>query len=207
MISPTTDDVYRARRRIDGLIRRTTLMRHPLLVGDGNPTPLTHENHNPPAPSRFGRLKLVAAFQRASARGHHQRGTATTAIGRVRSQRVGVPSRLRFEGTIQEERGHAPYGATWSNREDFDEAREWSARSATATELRSLCERAAADSRRRHHAARFRITDSDVIFVPIGGGSGACGCCSSAAGSEEVARDRGRAGRGPFARSWRGPSE
>ena len=50
------------------------------------------------------------------------------------------------------------------------------------------------------------ISDPDVILVPIGGGSGACGCCIAEPASEGRARHRRAGGRADaFTRSWRGP--
>ena len=65
------------------------------------------------------------------------------------------------------------------------------------TALRALCERAAADLRRRHLRAEIfeDLPDPDVIFVPIGGGSGACGCCIVRSGLGKKARGDRRAGR------------
>ena len=48
---------------------------------------------------------------------------------------------------------------------------------------------------------------SDVILVPIGGGSGACGCCIVRTGLGKKTRVIGvqAAEADAFARSWRGP--
>ena len=52
------------------------------------------------------------------------------------------------------------------------------------------------------------LPDADVILVPIGGGSGACGCCIVRRGlnakTEVIGVQAERAD--AFARSWRGPS-
>jgi threonine dehydratase len=52
------------------------------------------------------------------------------------------------------------------------------------------------------------LPDVDVILVPIGGGSGACGCCIVRSGMKSRARVIGvQASRADaFARSWRGPA-
>jgi threonine dehydratase len=51
------------------------------------------------------------------------------------------------------------------------------------------------------------LPDADVILVPIGGGSGACGCCIVRSGMASKAKVIGvQAARADaFARSWRGP--
>src|SRR5262249_19813377 len=52
------------------------------------------------------------------------------------------------------------------------------------------------------------MPDADVILVPIGGGSGACGCCMARTGTGSKAKVIGvQAERADaFTRSWRGPS-
>jgi len=50
------------------------------------------------------------------------------------------------------------------------------------------------------------LPEPDVIFVPIGGGSGACGCCIARTGLAKRTRVIGVQAEGAdaFARSWRG---
>jgi threonine dehydratase len=52
------------------------------------------------------------------------------------------------------------------------------------------------------------LPDADYIFAPVGGGSGAAGCCIVRDGQKRSARVVGvqAAGADAFARSWRGPT-
>jgi threonine dehydratase len=218
VISPTIDDVYRARRRIDGLIRRTTLMRHPLLVEEtGLDIHVKHENHNPTGAFKVrGGLNLVASLsadERArgiisASTGNHGQSVAFA------SQRVGVPC------TVAVPRGNNPqknaamraYGATVVEQgKDFDEAREWVEQEAQTRGLRyvhSANEPLLISGVGTYAAEIFEdLPDPDVILVPIGGGSGASGCCVVRSGLGKKARVIGVQAEGAdaFARSWRGP--
>ena len=53
-----------------------------------------------------------------------------------------------------------------------------------------------------------QLPDVDDIFVPVGGGSGAAGCCIARAAAGRGARIIGvqASGARAFARSWRGPA-
>ncbi|MBI3048864.1 MAG: threonine/serine dehydratase [Acidobacteria bacterium] len=52
------------------------------------------------------------------------------------------------------------------------------------------------------------LPDADYVFVPVGGGSGAAGCCIARTGRRAHAKVIGvqAAGADAFARSWRGPA-
>ena len=52
------------------------------------------------------------------------------------------------------------------------------------------------------------IPDLDYVFVPIGGGSGACGCCVVRSGISPKTKIVGvqASGADAFTRSWRGPT-
>jgi threonine dehydratase len=218
VISPTLDDVYRARRRIDGLIRRTALMRHPLLVEEtGLNIHVKHENHNPTGAFKVrGGLNLVASLSADE----RERGIISASTGNhgqsiaFASQRVGVPC------TVAVPRGNNPqknaamraYGATVVEQgKDFDEAREWVEQEAQARGLRyvhSANEPLLISGVGTYAAEIFAdLRDPDVILVPIGGGSGACGCCIVRSGLGKKTRVIGVQAEGAdaFARSWRGP--
>ena len=218
MISPTIDDVYRARRRLESLIRRTPLMRHPLLNAEtGLDIHVKHENHNPTGAFKVrGGLNLVASLtadERArgiisASTGNHGQSVAFA------SQRVGVPC------TVAVPRGNNPqknaairsYGATVIEQgKDFDEAREWVEEEAEARGLRyvhSANEPLLISGVGTYAAEIFDdLPDPDVILVPIGGGSGACGCCIVRSGLGKKVRVIGvqADAADAFARSWRGP--
>ena len=105
------------------------------------------------------------------------------------------------------------FGATVVEQgKDFDEAREWVEHEAAGSgaSLRAFRERAAVDRRRRHRTrsrSSRTFADPDVILVPIGGGSGACGCCIVRTGLGRKTRVIGvqAAEADAFTRSWRGP--
>jgi threonine dehydratase len=215
---PTIDDVYRARKRLEGLIPRTPLMRHPLLVEEtGLDIHVKHENHNPTGAFKVrGGLNLVAALsadERArgiisASTGNHGQSVAFA------SQRVGVPC------TVAVPRGNNPqknaamraYGAAVVEEgKDFDEAREWVEHEAQMRGLRyvhSANEPLLISGVGTYAEEIFEdLPNPDVILVPIGGGSGACGCCIVRSGLGKKARVIGVQAEGAdaFARSWQGP--
>ena len=94
---------------------------------------------------------------------------------------------------------------------DFDEAREWVEREAPVRGLRyvhSANEPLLIAGVGTYALEIFEdIADPDVILVPIGGGSGACGCCIVRTGLGRKTRVIGvqAAEADAFTRSWRGP--
>ena len=71
LMPPTLRDVFEARKRLEGVLRPTPLLRHPLLADElGLDVYVKHENHNP-----TGAFKVRAGSTswprstRASARG------------------------------------------------------------------------------------------------------------------------------------------
>jgi threonine dehydratase len=188
MTFPTLADVYAARGRIADTIRPTPLMRHALLCQEtGLDIWVKHENHNPTSAFKVrGGLNLV----RSLSADERRRGVVTASTGNhgqsiaLACQREGVrctvfvpdgnnPEKnaaMRALGAVVDEGGR-----------DFDEARE-------------RCERAADETGARYvHSANEplliagvatyalelfeQLPDVNTIFVPIGGGSGACGNC------------------------------
>jgi threonine dehydratase len=188
MTTPTLADVYAARERISDVITPTPLMRHPLLAQEtGLDLWVKHENHNPTGAFKVrGGLNLV----RSLSPDERRRGVVTASTGN-HGQSIALASRLAgVKCTVFVPNGNNPeknaamraFGATVDEGgRDFDEARE-------------RCERAAQDSGARYiHSANEplllagvatyaleifeHLSDVDVIVVPIGGGSGACGNC------------------------------
>ena len=186
MTPPSLNDVYVARERIAPHIPPTPLMRHPLLDAEsGLGIWIKHENHNPTCAFKVrGGLNLVASLTPAE----RARGIVTASTGN-HGQSIGLAARLHGVAcTVFVPDGNNPdknaamraYGATVEEGgRDFDEARE-------------RCERRAADSGARYvHSANEpmllagvgtyalelfeRLPEVDVVYVPIGGGSGACG--------------------------------
>lgn len=215
MIEPTLADVYAARSRVMRIVRPTPLMSHPLLDAEtGLDILVKHENHNPTGAFKVrGGANLIAALPP-----EERRGVITATTGNhgqsiaLACRREGVPC------TIVTPRGNNPeknaamraYGAELIEfGRDFDEARE---RVEVLQHERGL--------RYVHSANEPQLIagvgtyaleifeeqpDVDVILVPIGGGSGACGCAVVRSGLGSRAKVIGvQAERADaFARSWR----
>ena len=215
---PTLADVYAARPRVSRVVRPTPLMRHPLLSAEtGLDILVKHENHNPTGAFKVrGGVNLIGSL---SAGDRHGVITATTG-----NHGQSIALACRAEGvpcTIIVPLGNNPeknaamraYGAELIEYgRDFDEARE---RTEHLQHERGL---------RYVHSANEPLLiagvgtyaleifeeqpDTDVIVVPIGGGSGACGCTivrtglGSRATVIGVQAERADA----FARSWKGAS-
>lgn len=218
MFPPTLEDVYRARRALEGVIRRTPLMRHPLLAAEtGLDIYVKHENHNPTGAFKVrGGLNLVASLSGEE----RERGVITASTGNhgqsiaFAAQRAAVPCIVAVPHGNNPQKNAAirAFGATIVEKgRDFDEAREWVEQEADARGLRYV------------HSANEPLLiagvgtlsleifedlpDADVIFVPIGGGSGASGCTIVRTGLGSKARVIGvqAAEADAFTRSWRGP--
>ena len=206
-------DIEDARSIVYGALQRTPLLRHPLLdEATGLSIRVKHENHNPTGAFKVrGGLNLIGRLTP-----DERRGVITATTGNhgqsiaLACQRQGVPC------TIVVPQGNNPdknaamraYGATVLEiGRDFDEAREY-------------IEREARDLRYVHSANEPHLiagvatygleiledwSEVDVILVPIGGGSGACGCCLARTFTGSHARVIGvqAAGADAFARSWR----
>jgi threonine dehydratase len=217
MNEPTIADIYAARTRVYRVLKPTPLLKHPVLDAElGLDVRVKHENHNPTCAFKVrGGVNLIASLS-AEERRH---GVITATTGNhgqsiaLACQREGVPC------TILVPRGNNPeknaamraYGAELVEYgRDFDEARE------------RLEQMLAERPWRYVHSANEPLLiagvgtygleifeeapDVDVILVPIGGGSGACGCALTRTGMGSSAKVIGvQAERADaFARSWKG---
>ena len=218
MKEPGLEDIYRARAALTGLVSPTPLMRHPLLAGEtGLDIYVKHENHNPTAAFKIrGGLNLIGSLTADERR----RGVITASTGNHGQSIAFAAERLGVSCIVAVPHGNNPeknakiraFGATVvEHGNDFDDAREWVEREAEAT------------GRRYVHSANEpmliagvgtyaleifdALPDPDVILVPIGGGSGACGCCIVRTGLGKATRVIGvqAVEADAFARSWRGP--
>jgi len=218
MTPPTLNDVYVARERILPHVPRTALLRHPLLdAASGLSIWVKHENHNPTCAFKVrGGLNLVGSLTGTE----RARGIMTASTGN-HGQSIGMAARLHGVAcTVFVPAGNNPeknaamraYGATVEEGgRDFDEARE-------------RCERRADDTGARYvHSANEpmliagvgtyalevfeQIPDPDVIYVPVGGGSGACGLITvrNALGSKARIVGVGAVKADAVFRSWKGP--
>jgi threonine dehydratase len=186
--APSLRDIYCARQRISDVIRPTALLRHPLLAHElGLDLWVKHENHNPTGAFKVrGGLNLVRSLSTEE----RARGVVTASTGN-HGQSIAMACQLEgVRCTVFVPEGNNPeknaamraFGATVAEGgSDFDDARV-------------DCERAAAATGARYvHSANEplllagvgtyaleifeELPDVDVILVPIGGGSGACGNC------------------------------
>jgi threonine dehydratase len=188
MHAPTLQDIYAARQRIGDVIKPTPLLQHAILRAEtGLDIWVKHENHNPTTAFKVrGGMNLVRALTPEE----RKAGVVTASTGN-HGQSIALACQLeRVQCTVFVPDGNNPdknaairaLGATVEEGgRDFDEARE-------------RCERRAADTGARYvHSANEplllagvgtyaleifeQLPDVDVILVPLGGGSGACGNC------------------------------
>src|SRR5918992_2151215 len=219
MRTPSLQDINAARPRVYASLTPTPLLKHALLdEALGLDVYVKHENHNPTCAFKVrGGLNLVAQLSPDDRRrgvisastGNHGQSIAFAArIHGVRC-RIVVPvgnnpeknASIRAMGAELVEHGR-----------DFDEAREY-VEALVATEgwryVHSGNEPHLLAGVGTYALEIFdELPDSDVILVPIGGGSGACGCCIVRTGMKSRARVVGvqAAKADAFARSWRGPT-
>jgi threonine dehydratase len=216
MKTPALADIQTARSAIARTIGPTPLLWHPLLAAEtGLNIYVKHENHNPTGAFKIrGGLNLVASLTDDERR----RGVITASTGNhgqsiaFASERAGVSCIVAVPHGNNPEKNakiRAFGGVLVEHGKDFDEAREW-------------VEREAVESGRRYvHSANEplliagvgtyaleifdELADPDVILVPIGGGSGACGCCLVRTGLGRHTRVIGvqALGADAFTRSWR----
>src|SRR5438445_4222407 len=218
MQAPTLADVYAARERVYRVVQPTPLMRHPLLAAEtGLDVFVKHENHNPTGAFKVrGGVNLIASLD-ADARG----GVITATTGNhgqsiaLACQREGVPCTIVTPVGNNPEKNAAmrAFGAELIEfGRDFDEARERVERLQHERRLRYV--HSANEPLLIAGVATYALEifeeqpDVDVILVPIGGGSGACGCCIVRTGLGSRAKVIGVQAEqaDAFARSWRGGS-
>jgi threonine dehydratase len=193
-------------------------MRHPLLNAEtGLDIHVKHENHNPTGAFKIrGGLNLVASLnadERArgiitASTGNHGQSIAFAAALAGVSCLVAVP----VGNNPDKNAAMRAFGATVVERgKDFDEAREWVESEAETRGLRyvhSANEPLLIAGVGTYALEVFDdLPDPDVIIVPIGGGSGACGCCIARSGLGKRTQVIGvqAAEADAFTRSWRGP--
>lgn len=218
MTAPTLNDIYIARERIAPYLPRTPLLRHPLLdEATGLSIWIKHENHNPTCAFKVrGGVNLVGALSAEE----RSRGIVTASTGN-HGQSIALASRLHgVTCTVFVPAGNNPekndamraYGATVEEGgRDFDEARERCEERARATGARyvhSADEPLLIAGVGTYALELFEdLPDVDVIFVPIGGGSGASGLIivRNALGSRARIIGVGAKNADAIYRSWKGP--
>jgi threonine dehydratase len=216
MNAPTLADVYAARERVQRVVRPTPLMRHPLLAAEtGLDILVKHENHNPTGAFKVrGGVNLVSSLSP-----EERRGVITATTGNhgqsiaLACGREGVPCTIVVPLGNNPEKNAAmrAFGAELIEfGRDFDEARERVEQLQHERKLRYV--HSANEPLLIAGVATYALEifdqepDVEVILVPIGGGSGACGCAlvRTALGSRAkvigVQAERADA----FTRSWKG---
>jgi threonine dehydratase len=214
-MSLTLNDVYAARRVVYKTLRPTPLLQHALLNAEtGLNIFVKHENHNPTNAFKVrGGLNLVGTLSR-----EERRGVMTASTGNhgqsiaMACQREDVPCTVVVpEGNNPEKNASMrALGATVVEvGRDFDQAREFVEAVHQQRGLRyvhSANEPALIAGVATYALEIFdELPDADVILVPIGGGSGACGCSLVRTWLGSKARVIGvqAAGADAFTRSWR----
>jgi threonine dehydratase len=216
MQPPTLKDVYAARERVYRVVKPTPLLRHPLLAEEtGLDVRVKHENHNPTGAFKVrGGLNLIASLSQ-----EERRGVITATTGN-HGQSIALASlREQVPCTIVTPIGNNPeknaamraFGAELIEfGKDFDEAREKVEQMQHERGLRYV--HSANEPLLIAGVATYaleifdELPDVDVMLVPIGGGSGACGCGIVRTGLGSRAKVIGvQAARADaFTRSWRG---
>jgi len=217
LTAPTLADVYAARARIGHVIRPTPLMHHPLLALEtGLTIAVKHENHNPTGAFKVrGGLNLIASLTP-----EERRGVITATTGNHGQSIALACQRERVPCTIVTPIGNNPeknaamraFGAELIEfGRDFDEARERVEQLQHERGLRYV--HSANEPLLIAGVATYALEifdeqpDVDVVLVPIGGGSGACGCgiVRSGLGSRAKVIGVQAENADAFTRSWRGP--
>jgi threonine dehydratase len=218
MIAPALNDIYAARERVYSAVRPTPLMQHPLLVKEsGLDLFVKHENHNPTGAFKVrGGLNLIGSLSASE-----RRGVITATTGNhgqsiaLACQREAVPCTIVVPLGNNPEKNAAmrALGAELIEfGKDFDEAREEVERLQNIRDLRyvhSANEPMLLAGVGTYALEIFETLPAvDVILVPIGGGSGACGCVIARTGLGRRAAIIGvqAAEADAFARSWKGTS-
>jgi threonine dehydratase len=186
LTAPTLADVYAARERVYRVLSPTPLLRHPLLAEETGVNILVkHENHNPTGAFKVrGGLNLIGSLP-----ADQRRGVITATTGNhgqsiaLASGREGVPCTIVTPVGNNPEKNAAMRALGAEVIEfgrDFDEARERVEQLQHERGLRyihSADEPLLIAGVGTYALEIFEVCpDVDVILVPIGGGSGACGC-------------------------------
>src|ERR1043165_9993824 len=216
---PDVDDVRAARPRVYAVMQASPLLRHPLLEQWlGCEAWVKHENHNPTCAFKIrGGLNLLAQLSADDRR----RGVISASTGN-HGQSIAIASRMHgVTCRIFVPHGNNPdknaamraYGAeVIEHGRDYDEAR---------VRVEQMVEdegwHYSHSANEPHLIAGVgtyaleileQVPDLDYLFVPIGGGSGAAGCCIVRGGLGAKTKIVGvqASGADAFSRSWRGPA-
>ena len=216
MQPPTFADVEAARTRVYARLAPSPLLKHPLLDDwIGAETWVKHENHNPTGAFKVrGGINLVAQLSQderqagvvSASTGNHGLSMAYACRAHRVACHIFVPQPNNPE-KIAAMRALGAHVVEYGR--DFDEARE-------RVEMLAPVEgwRYVHSANEPHLIAGVgtlslevfdELPDADYIFVPVGGGSGAAGCCIVGRARRPHPKIIGvqAAGADAFARSWR----
>src|SRR5258705_2184906 len=213
---PTIDDVRDAQPRVYAVMQRSPLLRHPLLEQWlGCEAWVKHENPNPTGAFKIrGGLNLLAQLSPDERR----RGVVSASTGNhgqsiaFASRMHGVACRIFVPIGNNPDKNAAmrAYGAeVIEYGRDYDEAR-LRVEELVAWEgwryIHSANEPPLISGGGTYALEMLEEADLDYLFVPIGGGSGAAGCCIVRGGMAAKTKVIGVQARGAdaFTRSWRG---
>jgi len=183
---PTLDDVRAAMPNVYSVMAPSPLHRHPLLAEAlGADIHVKHENHNPTGAFKVrGGLNLVARLSQAD----RARGVISATTGNHGQSIAFAAARACVPCTLVVPLGNNPaknalmraWGADLiEHGKDFDDARELVERLCDQRGLRYVHSANEPDliSGVGTYALEVfeALADIDTVFVPIGGGSGACG--------------------------------
>ena len=216
MQPPTYDDVLDARARVYAHMQPSALLNHPLLdAWLGATTWVKHENHNPTGAFKIrGGINLVSRLSDADRR----RGIICASTGNhgqslaLASKQAGVRCRVVVPVGNNPEKNAAmrAFGAeVLEHGRDYDEAREYVEAAAVTEGWRYVHSANEPDLIAGVGTYALEIFDAgpelDCVFVAIGAGSGACGCClvrtARAARTRIIGVQAARAD--AFTQSWR----
>jgi threonine dehydratase len=216
---PDVDDVRAARPRVYAVMQASPLLRHPLLEQWlGCEAWVKHENHNPTCAFKIrGGLNLLAQLSADDRR----RGVISASTGN-HGQSIALASRMHgVRCRIVVPHGNNPdknaamraYGAeVIEHGRDYDEARvrvEQMVEDEGWHYIHSANEPHLIAGVGTYALEMLeQVPDLDYLFVPIGGGSGAAGCCIVRGGLGAKTKIVGvqASGADAFTRSWRGPA-
>ena len=216
MTTPALDDIRAACEHVYAAMAPAPLLRHPRLAAHlGADVHVKHENHNPTGAFKVrGGLNLVARLGADDRR----RGVASATTGNHGQSMAFAAGRAGVPCTLVVPRGNNPaknalmraWGATvLEHGHDFDEARELVERMCVEHGLRYVHSANEPDLIAGVGTSALEIAetlaDIEEVYVPIGGGSGACGwiLVRDALGLPTRVIGVGAAGADAVARSWR----
>jgi threonine dehydratase len=216
MRPPVLEDIRAACPHVYAAMAPSPLLRHPLLAEAlGSDVYVKHENHNPTGAFKVrGGLNLLARLSSVD----RARGVISATTGNHGQSIAFAAARAEVPSTLVVPVGNNPsknalmraWGATViEHGKDFDEARELVEQLCDERGLRYVHSANEPDLISGVGTYALEVFESltgiDTVFVPIGGGSGACGLITvrNALGLKTRIVGVGAEGASAVAQSWR----